>query len=232
MSLITWVLIMNHEARLIVFDWDGTLMDSERHIVSCLRAASKDMGFELHNDDKLKSIIGLGLRESLQALFPNESDEAYVEYTNRYREHFYAETVNPATLFDGAEQLVKDLHQQGYLLGVATGKGRNGLDHILMETGLVDYFHLTRCADETQSKPHPQMLYEIMQRLDIEPIDTLMIGDTEYDMNMAVNAGVHPVAVTYGVHERHKLLQYDPLACFDSINDLRKWLLNERFNVA
>ena len=221
---------MNHEAKLIVFDWDGTLMNSEARIVDCLRASIRDVDLEHRSDDELKNIIGLGLREALETLFPNGTDQQWHDLTERYRYHFLGNEHEDSQLFAGARELIEDLHKEEYFLAIATGKARRGLTRVLGETGLGDYFHFTRCADETHSKPHPQMLLEIIDWYGVDAKDTIMIGDTDYDLQMANNAAAHSVGVTYGVQEKQRLLDCQPLTCVDNINDLSCWLLNEQFD--
>lgn len=217
---------MNHEAKLIVFDWDGTLMDSAAHIVNCLQNAITELSLEPKTNDDLKNIIGLGLREALFALYPQANDEELTALVDRYRKHFFDPQTAPCELFTGARELVEELHAKDYFLAVATGKGRNGLDKVLKETGMGEFFPITRCADETHSKPHPQMMLDIIDYYGIEANEAIMVGDTEYDLQMASNAAAHSVAVTYGVHEKQRLLDCKPLTCLDSINDLHQWLLN------
>lgn len=217
---------MNHEAKLIVFDWDGTLMDSADHIVNCLQNAITELSLEPKTDDELKNIIGLGLREALFALYPQATDEELTALVDRYRKHFFDQNTAPSELFTGARELVKELQTKDYFLAVATGKGRNGLDKVLKETGMGEYFPITRCADESHSKPHPQMMLDIIDYYGIEANEAIMVGDTEYDLQMANNAAAHSVAVSYGVHEKQRLLDCKPLTCLDSINDLHQWLLN------
>lgn len=215
---------MSDIARLIVFDWDGTLMDSEARIVTCLRAAIRETGLPGHDDEALRNIIGLGLREALQSLYPDEDESAWDALVRHYRHHFLEVDATPSPLFDGAEALLQKLQAQGHWLAVATGKGRPGLDKVLQETGLHRYFDATRCADEARSKPHPQMLLDIMDRLGVEPEQALMIGDTEYDIEMAHNAGVAAVAVSYGVHTPDRLAAARPLDCVHSLAELETWL--------
>lgn len=217
---------MNHQAKLIVFDWDGTLMDSESHIVSSLQAAIKELDLEQRSNDELRNIIGLGLREALKTLYPEGTDSEYDALTSHYREHFFDTNKNTSELFAGVEDLLEKLSNENYFMAIATGKGRHGLDKVLAETGLGHHFHFTRCADESFSKPHPQMLLEIMDYVGVEQNETLMIGDTEYDLNMAHNAGAPCLAVSYGVHDKSRLLACNPLECVDSINELQNWLLN------
>ncbi|MEJ2142054.1 MAG: HAD-IA family hydrolase [Gammaproteobacteria bacterium] len=210
--------------RMIVFDWDGTLMDSEARIVGCLRAAMADINLPDQPDSQLKNVIGLGLREALQRLYPEGTEKEHTELTNRYRYHFLEASSIPSMLFDGATTLLEKLNHQGYFVTIATGKGRIGLDKVLEETGIADLFHYTRCADETRSKPHPQMIEELMDWCGVEPHETLMVGDTEYDLQMAENAGAHSLAVSYGVHDKDRLLACSPLDCVDSMTELSNWL--------
>ena len=217
---------MNHEAKLIVFDWDGTLMDSAAHIVACLQNAITELSLEPKTDKEIKNIIGLGLREALLALYPQASDKELTELVDRYRVHFFDQQADPCELFSGARELIHELDAKDYFLAIATGKGRNGLDKVLKETALGEFFPITRCADESHSKPHPQMMLDIINYYGVEANEAIMVGDTEYDLLMASNASANSVAVTYGVHEKKRLLDCKPLTCLDSIHDLHEWLLS------
>jgi len=211
---------MEQTIRLVVFDWDGTLVDSEAKIVASMRAAGNDLGLESLDDRTLRNVIGLGLKEAIEMLYPRVAAETHRTFADRYRYHFLSGEGESSTFFAGALQLVRDLSRSGMLLGVATGKSRRGLNRVLAELDCGEYFHATRCADETFSKPHPQMLLELMNELGVAPEETVMIGDTEYDLQMAKNAGVAAIGVSYGVHERERLLRLQPLICVDSIQDL------------
>lgn len=215
---------MEGEFKLLVFDWDGTLMDSEAHIVHCMRQAIHDSGLPAEEDAAIRNIIGLGLSEALRTLFSAGDSQLHEAITQRYRHHFLSDAHSPSELFAGADATLGALSATGYLLAVATGKGRHGLDHVLEQTGLKKFFHASRCVDEAPSKPHPQMLFDLMDVLDVTPDDTLMIGDTEYDMHMARNAGVSALGVSYGVHGRERLLQSGALDCLDAIHELPGWL--------
>lgn len=215
---------MTQRLNLLVFDWDGTLMDSEARIVACIQAAIEDLGLEPREVASISNIIGLGLHEAINTLYPGSDNTLHQAMTERYRYHFLTANPTRSELFAGAEETVRSLNEAGYMLAVATGKGRVGLDKVLDETGLGQYFLATRCADETFSKPHPQMLEELMDELGAEPGETLMIGDTEYDMQMAVNARTHALAVSYGVHEKARLMKHRPLHCIDDICELTAWL--------
>jgi phosphoglycolate phosphatase len=209
---------------LLVFDWDGTLMDSAARIVASLRASIADLNWEPRESAALKNIIGLGLQEAIRALYPQVDANGYAGFVERYRYHFLVANTTPSELFPGAADTVRDLDRRGYLLAVATGKGRQGLNRVLEETGLRGVFRATRCADETASKPHPQMLRELMAELDASPARTLMIGDTEYDLEMARNAGTASLAVRYGVHEPERLARHGPVHQIDDISELISWL--------
>jgi phosphoglycolate phosphatase len=210
--------------KLLVFDWDGTLMDSEARIVECVQAAVRDLGRELPSREAIRNIIGLGLREAVTTLFPGSDDELLHNIVSRYRVHYLDENSTPSRLFDGAQEVIEALADNEYLLAVATGKGRRGLDQVLAETGLGGYFHATRCADEAFSKPHPAMLEQILDELGVFPHEALMIGDTEYDLEMAANAGVASLGVTYGVHSPQRLARHNPLACLDAVAEIPPWL--------
>jgi len=209
---------------LLVFDWDGTLMDSEVRIVECVRAAVAELGLEVPPDSSIRNIIGLGLTEAITALFPQADDQLINEIADRYRQHFLFQNQTPMPLFAGVEETLRELESRGYLLAVATGKSRRGLERSLEHTDLGKLFHATRCADETFSKPHPEMLLQLMDELGTMPSETLMIGDTEYDMQMASNAGTPSLAVSCGVHEVDRLLQHGPEACLQAVSEMVGWL--------
>lgn len=214
--------------QLIVFDWDGTLMDSAARIVASLSAAFADNGVEVPPPDRCRDVIGLGLDEAMQRLWPAALSEQRTRVMARYRHHYLAENTTPTPLFPGAAEVVEGLHKEGYLLAVATGKSRRGLDSALHQSGLGRWFHATRCADETFSKPHPLMLEELLDELGVAASDCVMIGDTEYDVQMAHNANVDAVAVCYGVHAPERLLALQPRACLSAIVALPGWLGQQR----
>ncbi len=208
--------------RLLVFDWDGTLMDSEARIVSCMDAAIADLGLAPLPRERVRDIIGLGLREALERLLPGQDETHCAHLVERYRHHYLNGEI--PELFAGVADTLHRLHARGLLLAVATGKGRHGLDKVLDATGLRHLFAASRCADETFSKPHPRMLLELMEETGVERQQALMIGDTEFDMEMANRAGVGPVAVCCGVHPRERLMAHQPLVCLADITGLPEWL--------
>lgn len=210
--------------RLLVFDWDGTLADSEQRIVTAARIAIDTLGLPPRSHEQIRSIIGLAMREACQALFPSMSRELESRFIACYREYYLRNTGTAVPLFPGAKSTLNGLAAQRYRLAVATGKGRRGLDRDMANHGLEALFSATRSADDAPSKPHPQMLLDIMEELDVNVAETLMIGDTAYDLEMAHNAGVACVAVGSGVHERQRLLESDPLTLLESVAELPDWL--------
>lgn len=209
---------------LLVFDWDGTLMDSEARIVACVQAAAADLGIPVPDARAAREIIGLGLQQAVARLFAEESPATHERIATRYREHFLVLNRTRSRLFPGVEETLAALRDAGHLMAVATGKSRRGLERELDETGLRPLFHASRCADETFSKPHPRMLEEVMLELGAAAEDTLVIGDTEYDMQMAANAGAAALGVGYGVHSTDRLLAHGALDTIASIADLLQWL--------
>jgi len=208
---------------LIVFDWDGTLLDSAAAIVRAIQAASADLGLPVPTDARARHVIGLGLSDALHHAVPELPVEAYPQMVERYRHH-YLSSDHELTLFEGTVELIAELHGKGHLLAVATGKSRKGLDRALGFSGLGQYFHATRCADECFSKPHPAMLHELMDELGVAAESCLMIGDTTHDLLMAKNAGVAGLAVSFGAHPVSQLQAEAPLACVHTPAELRAWL--------
>ena len=209
---------------LLIFDWDGTLMDSAAHITRCMSNASAHVGAESRSDAQIRDIIGLGLDEAVQQLYPDATPHLCRDIVHEYRQEFLVRSTHGSELFTGARETLMQLMQQGYDLAIATGKSRRGLDKVLAETGLAPYFPITRCADETRSKPHPQMLEEILTDFNAKPSDALMIGDSEYDLLMANNLKMDALAVSYGVHSLQRLLQYQPRGYVHSVADIPQWL--------
>ncbi|MBP6700959.1 MAG: HAD-IA family hydrolase [Halioglobus sp.] len=205
---------------IVIFDWDGTLCDSIEHIVSAMQGACADQGVEPPPAAEVRNIVGLGLPQALVQLFPSMDGAGRADLALAYSRHFAAPERGPAQLYAGAILTLDGLRTRGFELAVATGKSRRGLDRVLSSLGLVDYFEATRCADETLSKPHPRMLHEIMTARGKSPDEVVMVGDSEYDMDMAQRAGVRSVAVSFGVHGSERLASYGPLAIVDALPEL------------
>lgn len=209
---------------LIVFDWDGTLMDSAGKIVRCFESAVRDVGLPNPGAAAIRNIIGLGLNEAVASLLPQCDASTQAQVVARYREHFLHLDQSDMPLFPGVREGLAGLADRGYLLAVATGKARRGLRRVLEDTGLGHLFVASRCADEAFSKPHPQMLLDILDETGVTAAQALMVGDTVYDMQMARSAQVDALAVSYGVHDRQDLLAQGAVACLDSFPEVHRWL--------
>ena len=210
---------------LIVFDWDGTLMDSTRVIAESLQAACRDVGIAVPNESDARFVIGLGLADTFRHVAPGLDDEGRRRVSERYRHHFLARE-HEAPLYDGVREMLADLRARGRRLAVATGKARRGLDRAIDATGLDGVFEATRCADEGFAKPHPDMLLMLMDITGVEPGRALMVGDTTHDLDLAANAGVAAVAVSYGAHAAGLLATRPAAARCDSVAELHRWLTN------
>jgi phosphoglycolate phosphatase len=210
---------------LIAFDWDGTLYDSTRLIVRCIQAAVIDVGGAKPSENDAAWVIGLGLAEALARAAPDVPKEKYAELGARYRYH-YLQHQDDLVLFDGVLQMLDALRARGHKLAVATGKSRRGLNEALKSMALRDRFDASRTADETFGKPHPRMLLELMEELDIPAERTLMIGDTTHDLQLALNAGCASVGVSYGAHEPESFDVLKPLFVAHSVPSLEAWLLD------
>jgi phosphoglycolate phosphatase len=208
---------------LVVFDWDGTLYDSTALIVRCIQAACADLGVPVPSDERAAYVIGLGLHDALAHAAPDLPRERYVELGQRYRHHYFARQ-HELVLFPGTLPMLTGLKARNHLLGVATGKSRRGLDEALSTAQLQGLFDATRTADETASKPHPQMLHELMAELSVKPQRTLMIGDTTHDLQLAANAGVAAIAVGFGAHDSDSFAAHAPLLVAHSTAELTAWL--------
>lgn len=206
--------------RCIVFDWDGTLIDSIARIVASLKVAGRQVcGIEI-TDQSARDVIGMGLQEALARLLPGESDEIHLAAAEAYKRDFIVDNKVPSPLFEGVLEMLDDLKTRGFTLAIATGKSRLGLDNAIAEHDIEHLFTTTRCAGEYPSKPDPEMLLSIMRETGFAAEQTLMIGDSEHDMRMAANAGVGAVAVPHGAHDAEVLLQHQPLMCLQHIAEI------------
>lgn len=215
--------------RLLIFDWDGTLVDSIARIVESMRVAAGICELPWRDDVAIKGIIGLGLPEAIATLYPELDDVRRIEAFRRsYGDHYNALESQPSPLFDGVAEALEDFRAQGYRLAVATGKSRRGLDHVLAGRGWLEYFDVTRCADETASKPDPLMLREILVHCGVAVEEALMVGDSPFDLRMAHRAGMDSVAVGYGAQPLAELLKESPKLAIERFEELRHWLSGDR----
>jgi phosphoglycolate phosphatase len=215
---------MNNKYKLLVFDWDGTLIDSIEQIVVSLQHASKNICAENISEQAARSVIGLGLTEAIETLHPEIEQTLIEKVATAYKQHYLHENPIQPKLFDGVTDMLDELTDNNFKLAIATGKSRAGLDRSLQEHKLEHYFVTTRCAGEFRSKPHPEMLVGIVNDLNIASKQTLMIGDSEHDLMMANNAQIDGVAVTDDSQQAKTLMQHQPLICLDKITDLSLFL--------
>ena len=206
---------------LLIFDWDGTLVDSVAYIAQSMRTAAGEENLPIPTVDAVREIVGLGLTEAVQRLFPQLGEADNKAFCARYSTVFRRDQDEPCRLFDGVRNSLEELRHAGFQLAVATGKSRNGLRRAMQELQMEGLFVASRCADETRSKPDPLMLLELLEELAVAPAHTLMVGDTLHDLNMATNAGVASIAVDYGAHSRARLLGAAPLACISRFYDIK-----------
>lgn len=216
-----------NDYKLVVFDWDGTLMDSISRIVASIQAAAEFCHQDIPTVRQVKDIIGLSLPKAFEILFPVACADKLIDLREHYKYQYLECNTTPAPLFGDTLSLLKALQTNEKLIAVATGKARAGLDRVLDETQTTEYFHATRCADETLSKPAPQMLLSLLSELNVSPEQAIMIGDSSFDLEMAQSAGVDSIGVTLGVHDRAILSQYAPVAIVDSLSELEPFLINE-----
>ena len=208
---------------LFIFDWDGTLIDSTGHIIGAMQAAAHELQLPALSAAAVQNIIGLGLPEAILALYPEQDEAARHELKLGYARHYLALNEEPPELFSGVADTLGRLKDEGHLLAVATGKNRRGLQRVLGQLDMLDFFHATRCADETQSKPHPQMLHELLDELATPVHRAVMVGDTEYDMAMAQEAGMVRIGVDYGAHAPERLQRYAPEMILSDFPQLLGW---------
>lgn len=212
---------------LLIFDWDGTLFDSTALIVNCIQQACRDLSLPVPDEGKARHVIGLELALALKTAIPQITDDENIQLVERYRYHYFAKQ-NEITLYKGVPEFLQACRQEGYMLAVATGKGRRGLDAALQSIGLHAMFDDTRTADETASKPNPLMIQELIQTLDTPVERALMIGDTSHDIQMAVNAGMPSLAITHGAHTEKTLSRFSKeqglLGIVHSIQEMHEWL--------
>ncbi|MDO6618149.1 MULTISPECIES: HAD-IIIA family hydrolase [unclassified Shewanella] len=205
--------------QLVIFDWDGTLMDSVGKIVDCMQSVAQSLALDIPSEQAVRDIIGLSLLPALEKLFPHHGNK-YDELIAGYKHYYLNVNLTPSPLFDGIEHLLAQLKTAGYTLAIATGKRRAGLDRMLAETGLGQYFVATRSADEAHSKPHPSMILSLLEELNINADQAVMIGDSKLDIAMANNAKVNSIAVTYGAHSLEDLLTEGPTATVNQPKDI------------
>ena len=216
---------MSSRYKLIIFDWDGTLMDSLTRIVKSMQSAGEAFDLPVLSETQVHEIIGLGLGEAITTLYPELTAEEVQQVREKYAHFYLQDDHNPSQFYQGILPMLDGLKESPALLSVATGKSRRGLDRVMSAVAAEGYFHSSRCADETESKPSPRMVLELLEFHGVKPEDAVVVGDTEFDMEMAQRAGVARLGVGWGAHKMHRLEKYQPQACFQQVGDLADWLL-------
>jgi phosphoglycolate phosphatase len=210
--------------KLIIFDWDGTLMDSAGKIVDSIQAAARLAKLPIPHERAARDVIGLSLGPAIKKLFNFDTDKQVAELIAFYKAEFVNTNEVHSSMFVGAQALLESLRSQGRLLAVATGKGRQGLDNVWQQSKTAHYFHTSRCADDAESKPSPDMLLQILDELSISPEHALMVGDTSYDMAMAESIDMDRVGVSFGVHDIEQLQKHSPLGIINKLEELHTYL--------
>ncbi len=211
---------MKNRFDLVIFDWDGTLMDSIGWIVHCMKTAATELRLTEPDDDQVKAIIGLSIQKAIKTLH-SELDESGVErFIQTYSDIFFSRSMSENDLFPGVQNLLDDLIHQGFSLAVATGKSRNGLHKAMLATGLSEYFPVSRCADETASKPDPLMLEQILTETGIDRSKAVIVGDSVHDLQMAANANMASIAVACGANAPKQLQAFKPWLSLAKTTDL------------
>lgn len=211
---------MKNRFDLIIFDWDGTLVDSIDWIVDCIQSAAAHCDCPIPDAQSARDIIGLSLDNAVTTLFPSIDSETRANMAAHYGQRFFSREIGPNDLFPGVAEMLQQFKQQGYRLAVATGKKSTGLARAIEATGIAELFCTTRCSDQTASKPDPLMIDEIVAELGVSKQRTLMVGDSVHDLQMAINAQVAAVGVTCGAHSAETLKQYRPLRCLAYTTEL------------
>lgn len=212
--------------KVVIFDWDGTLMDSVGRIVDSMQSAAVNVGVDVPSEVQIKNLIGLSLDVIVKILFPLDADEKSETIINAYKEHYLEHSTIDTPLFDNAYIMLETLKGKDKTLAVATGKARQGLDRLMKVSETTRFFKASRCSDEANSKPDPEMLFQLLEELNVSANEVVMIGDTVHDLKMAQQAGIDSIGVTYGVHNREELMEFSPVTIVDSIKELQATLLN------
>lgn len=214
-----------NQYKLYIFDWDGTLMNSIDKIVHSLQAAAVKSELPLPTDAQAKGIIGASLTAAAQILWPGIKQDKVDLMIKHYKLEYLTLNTTPSPLYSNSLHLLNSLNSQDKLLAVATGKGRQGLDHVLDISNTRHLFHSTRSSDDAQSKPHPDMLEQILLELNINASEALMIGDSHYDLQMAKNANIASIGITHGAGKQDSFAIHQPKAIVHSIDELAQLIV-------
>lgn len=209
---------------LLIFDWDGTILDSIGTIVACTQLVFEELGLAVPTDRRIRSAIGLGLRETVDHIYPGCDDETFDRVRARYRRHWMGNYARRPRVIAGAREALAQLDAHGYRMAVATAKGREGLRMDFARTGLARFFDSSRTLEEAPGKPHPAMALGLLEELEVSAERALVIGDSTHDMGMAANAGVRGLGVASGAEAPENLRAARALDVLASVAVLPAWL--------
>lgn len=210
--------------KLVIFDWDGTLMDSCPRIISSVQTTAKKMGLNIPSDDDVKGIIGISLRPAIKILFPEAGDAVTEQIVEHYAQEYVHLSEVESPLFDGAQTLLDKLHGNNIQMAVATGKARRGLERVFEQTQTKHLFASSICADEAKSKPHPEMLQVLLARFGLQPSEAVFVGDTKHDLSMAKQINMPCIGVTHGAGSKTELLAHSPDYLADDLHQIKQFL--------
>lgn len=215
---------MNKKYKCVIFDWDGTLMNSEARIVDSIQACAKAVGYPVLSYDESKEIIGLSIDKAVEFLYPQVDKDTLARMAVAYTKHFLEDSKVNMQPYPNVVELLASIKASGAKIAIATGKSRKGLNQVLSEVEFADYFDMTRTPVESESKPSPLMLKQILEKFELSADEAIMVGDTSFDMEMAQNINMDKVALSHGVHELARLQKYNPVVCCDDLTELKDWL--------
>ncbi len=213
---------MKKQYSLVIFDWDGTLMDSTARIISCMQQTARMADLPIPTAKAVKSTIGLSMDAVLGKIFPSSEKKYRKELTDIYREQYIELDTTPSPLFEGSLSLLNWLREKEYVVAVATGKARVGLNRALASVNMLDFFEYSICADEAMSKPHPEMVNRLLARTSIPAERSIVIGDSVHDLKMANNAGVDAIGVTSGANTLDELFVHSPLKIYQQVHHIQE----------
>lgn len=209
---------------LLIFDWDGTLSDSTAKIVDAMTLAIHTLSYPSRSAESIRQIIGLGLPEAVKSLYPEAPSDEQRALIDQFIVYHRANRDEPP-FYPNVLDVLRELKRAGYILCVATGKSRVGLDRLLDYHDLHSIFTASRCADETLSKPHPRMLLELLEQTQHSVQHALMIGDTTFDLAMAQSIDMARIGVSFGAHSVDQLKCHEPLFIANNFQSISDWLL-------
>ena len=217
--------------RLVIFDCDGTLVDSQRTIIDAMSSSFMQLGLASPTNDEIRRVVGLSLHDSVIQLYPGGTDVEHEELISGYRSAFFKMRSAPdheEPLYPGVVAILDHIEREGIMAGVATGKSLPGLQATLARHAIQDRFITLQTADKNLGKPHPEMVQRAMAEAGVKPQHTMVVGDTTYDIEMGRSAGAYTVGVSWGYHpaeELHAAGAHAVIDEFQELSGLFSWFL-------